>query len=91
MQYRGQTGANADGLLTDRLNDCMVCSRNNLEIKAQKGQKLVDFIELLKKRLMLNNPSIESSDKGMLYFPKPASLERVHHFKLELTFKELIE
>lgn len=68
----------------------MVCNRKTAELKASKKETLRDFIERIKESMRLQNPSIESS-KGLLYIPKPQSLEEKHRHKLDLTFGELIE
>jgi hypothetical protein len=44
----------------------------------------------LKEKHRLANPAIDSS-AGTLYQPKPDSIEKKHHFKLEKTFAKLIE
>jgi len=52
---------------------------------------LKEFLEQIKEQLRLNRPSIDSSDKGVLYIPHPPALEKAHHFKLDLTFKDLVD
>ncbi len=50
---------------------------------------LQEFLNKIKVDFRLTKPSVDSSDKGTLYIPHPPSLEQAHHFKLELTFREL--
>ena len=62
-----------------------------MEVEVERTDKLVDFIDHLKTKFNLKKPQISSNIKGILYIPGPASLEQHHHFKLNLTFTELIE
>lgn len=91
MMYMGQTGVNADALMHAREDDCIVCCRKIQEIKVSKHDKLKDFLEIVRDQYRLTNSSIESSVKGYLYISNPPNLEAIHHFKLDLTFKELEE
>ena len=52
---------------------------------------LQEFLNKIKVDFRLTKPSVDSSDKGTLYIPHPPSLEQAHHFKLELTFRELAQ
>jgi hypothetical protein len=63
----------------------LVCSRKTAEFKASRTETLREFREKIKEQQRLQNPTIESS-KGILYAPKPPSLEEKHRHKLDLTF-----
>jgi E2 binding domain len=69
-----------------------VCTRNAIDLVVQEEQTLKEFIERLKQDFRLQNPSLEAqSVGGNLYIVKPPSLEEKHRFKLDYTFKRLVE
>mmetsp|Transcript_9251 Transcript_9251/g.7033 ORF Transcript_9251/g.7033 Transcript_9251/m.7033 type:complete len:126 (+) Transcript_9251:1-378(+) len=85
LMYMGQTGVNTHTFEYQREEHCFVCRREKVKLQMQKNEKLRDCLEKLKEQFRLVSPSIESS-KGILYVPKPPSLEEQHRFKLDLTF-----
>ena len=87
MMYMGQTGVYVNTFVYGREKHCFICSRKNaIEVETTMSTKLRDFISHLKEKFHLKEPSITAS-KGYVYTSRPAALEEVHRFKLDLTFK----
>mmetsp|Transcript_38328 Transcript_38328/g.43500 ORF Transcript_38328/g.43500 Transcript_38328/m.43500 type:complete len:436 (-) Transcript_38328:682-1989(-) len=92
MMYMGQTGIFGHTFSYEKNEDCLVCSRKPQRKEISKSKTLKELIEELKEdpRFALKGPSVSGS-RGILYMPKPPSLEEKHRHKLDMTLKELIE
>jgi ubiquitin-activating enzyme E1 C len=89
MMYMGQTGIHVHTFKYERNPDCLICSRKPVTLSITPATTLQQFFETITAQLQLAAPSASSSN-GILYIRKPAALEKQHHFKLELTFEQLL-
>lgn len=87
MMYMGQSGVHT--FKYERKPDCLICSRKPVAFSVTPDTTLQKFLETLTTQLQLSAPSASSSN-GILYICKPAALEKLHHYKLELTFEQLL-
>ena len=93
FMYMGQTGINTMTSAMEKDPQCLVCSNKPSEVTFPRTSKLKELLEYLcseEAKFRMKGPGI-STDKGILYIPRPPSLEAKHSYKLELSFEELIQ
>lgn len=89
MSYNGQAGLHINTFVYKKDPNCQVCSQKPVVLEFSRYSTLKDFIEHTNEKFRLKNPGV-SCASGNLYLPSPPSLEQRLHFKLDLTFSELI-
>ena len=89
MMYMGQSGIHVHTFQYESNPNCLICSRKPVALSLTPATTLQQFFETISAQLQLAGPSASSSN-GVLYIRKPAALEQLHHYKLELTFEQLL-
>ena len=88
MMYMGQTGVYGNTFKYEKDPDCLVCGKERTIVKSFRlDQTLQELRESLVEEQRLNNPTVASASKGILYIPNPPALEEKHRHKLGMTFR----
>ncbi|OEH76443.1 ubiquitin activating protein [Cyclospora cayetanensis] len=90
IMYSGDAQTYMHTFALERNPDCLVCSRRELHIPAEKSWTLARLLEELQKQAHLNKPSIRGP-QDFLFIQNPPSLREQHEWKLDLTIAELLE
>lgn len=90
MMYTGSSGVNSHTWVSERKDDCPVCSAAVRKMQVSPNMTLNELLQNLRDGdLRLKSPSVTGTD--VLYMQKPPSLEKATKHNLNKALKDLIQ
>ncbi|KAL8271518.1 hypothetical protein Esti_004553 [Eimeria stiedai] len=90
VMYSGDAQAYMHTFALERNPDCLVCSRRQIHLQAERTWTLQRLLEELQKQAHLDKPSMRGR-KDFIFIQNPSSLRAQHEWKLDLSLSELAE